>query len=87
MLTLAYNAHYQANHAQIPTTLPTLHPLNNDKCDTNVQQPKQAIHLLSPWSPASIATHTLYHVINLVFNNLPSYTISKKLNNSSNRFQ
>jgi hypothetical protein len=37
--------------------------------------------------PTSIAAHTLYHVINLAYNNPPSFTIPTKLNNSSNRFQ
>jgi hypothetical protein len=50
-------------------------PPNDDKCDNAIQQPEQAIHLLSSREPTSIAVHALYHVINLVFNNLPSYTI------------
>jgi hypothetical protein len=60
---------------------------NDDKRDTIIQQSDQAIHLLSTQGPASIATHALYHVINLLFNNLLSYTIPTKLNNPSNRFQ
>jgi hypothetical protein len=62
-------------------------PPNNDKRDANIQQPDWAICLLSPQGPTSIAIHALYHVTNLPFNNLPSYTIPTKLNNSSNRFQ
>jgi hypothetical protein len=62
-------------------------PPDDDKCNPTIQQPDQAIHLLSPWRPTSIALHALYHVINLAFNNPPSYTIPTKLNNSSNRFQ
>jgi hypothetical protein len=61
--------------------------LNDDKRDTNIRQPDQAIHLLSMQGPASIATHALYHVINLVFNNPLSYNIPTKLNNPSDRFQ
>ncbi len=62
-------------------------PPGDDKCDTAFQQSDQAIRLLSPRGPASIAVHALYHVINLAFNNLPSYSIPTKLNNLSNRFQ
>jgi hypothetical protein len=66
---------------------PNYIPPNNDKHDTAFQWPDWAIYLLSPWGPTSIAVHALYHVINLAFNNLPSYTIPTKLGNSSNRFQ
>ncbi len=62
-------------------------PPNDDKLDNAFQWPKQAIHLLSPQGPTSIAAHALYHVINLAFNNPPSYTIPMKLNNSTNKFQ
>ena len=62
-------------------------PPDNDKCETTIRQPNQGIWLLSLQGPAIIAVHALYHVINLAFNNLLSYTIPTKLNNSSNRFQ
>ncbi len=62
-------------------------PPNDDKRDNAIRQPKQAIHLLSLQGPTSIAVHDFYHVINLVFNNLPSFTILTKPNNSTNRFQ
>jgi hypothetical protein len=62
-------------------------PPHDDKCDNTTQQSKQAICLLSPQGPASIAIHALYHAINLALNNLPSYIILTKLNSSTNRFQ
>jgi hypothetical protein len=62
-------------------------PPDDDKGNNAYQRPKQAIRLLSPQGSASIAVHALYHVISLAFNNLPTYTIPTKLNNSSNRFQ
>jgi hypothetical protein len=62
-------------------------PPDNNKWDTVIRQPNQAIRLLSPRGPASIAAYALYHVINLVFNNPPSYTIPTKLDNALNRFQ
>jgi hypothetical protein len=61
-------------------------PLDDNERDNATRQPKSAIHLLSPIGPASIANHALYHVINLAFNNPPSYTIPIKLNNSTNMF-
>ena len=67
-------------------TYPLYIPPNDDKHFTAIRLPDQAIRLLSPREPASIAVHALYHVINLAFNNPPSYTIPRTLNNSSNRF-
>jgi hypothetical protein len=62
-------------------------PPDDDKCNNAIRQPDQAIHLLLPQGPTGIVVYALYHVINLTFNNVASYTIPMKLNNSTNRFQ
>jgi hypothetical protein len=62
-------------------------PPKDDNGGTDIQRPNQVICLLSPQGPAKIAAHAHYHVINLGFNNPPSYTIPTKINNSLNRFQ
>jgi hypothetical protein len=49
--------------------------------------PRDAIRFLSPHGPANIAIEALYHVINLAFNALPTYTIPQNLVDSSDRFR
>ncbi len=62
-------------------------PTNDDTHAPPIRQPRRAIRIISPRGPASIAIHALYHVINLAFNNPPSYTIPRNLTTSTNRFQ
>jgi hypothetical protein len=70
---------------QLPN--PTYIPPEDDEYNNIVQAPRHSIHLLSPRGTANIAIHALYHVINLAFNNPPSYTIPRNLIQTHDQFK
>jgi hypothetical protein len=65
------------SNKQLPN--PTYIPPNDNEYNNIAQAPQHSICLLSPRETANIAIHALYHVINLAFNNHPSYTIPRNL--------
>jgi hypothetical protein len=74
-----------SSNKQLPN--PTYIPPNDDEYNDIAQAPRHSIRLLSPHRTAKIAIQALYHVINLAFNNPPSYTVPHNFIQTHDQFQ